>query len=171
MLPHPKKSADYSHPTKSAIWWGPRSGTPRPALSSLSTEGLRAWLAERGQPAYRDRQVRSWLARGAESFEGMRDLPGPLRAALDAGFRLSSLEEVARSEIAPDQTTKYLYRLDGGYTVEAVIMRYPSKRGGTPPSGGPGKALPPARPPPTIGQWPSRPGTASRSQRSWARSG
>jgi 23S rRNA (adenine2503-C2)-methyltransferase len=97
------------------------------ALGSLSTEDLRAWLAERGQPAYRERQVRSWVARGAETFEAMRDLPGPLRGELGAAFRLSSLEEIARSEIAPDQTTKYLYRLDGGYTVEAVIMRYPRR--------------------------------------------
>jgi len=95
-----------------------------PALSSLSEADLRAWLAEHGQPPYRERQVRSWPARGAAGFDEMRDLPAPLRAQLAGAFRLSSLEEIARSEIAADQTTKYLYRLDGGYTVEAVIMRY-----------------------------------------------
>jgi len=95
-----------------------------PALSSLSEADLRAWLAEHGQPPYRERQVRSWPARGGAGFDEMRDLPAPLRAQLAGAFRLSSLEEIARSEIAADQTTKYLYRLDGGYTVEAVIMRY-----------------------------------------------
>jgi len=88
------------------------------ALSSLAAADLRAWLAERGQPAYRERQLRSWLARGAAGFEEMRDLPGSLRVQLADSFRASSLEEIARSEIAADQTTKYLYRLDGGYTVE-----------------------------------------------------
>jgi len=111
---HPKKSADFS-------------GTPSPPLGSLSHEDLRAWLAERGQPAYRERQVRAGLARGAASFAAMPDLPGSLRAELGAAFRLSSLAEIARSEIAPDRTTKYLYQLDGGYTVEAVIMRYPRR--------------------------------------------
>jgi len=97
------------------------------ALSSLAAADLRAWLAERGQPAYRERQLRSWLARGAAGFEEMRDLPGSLRVQLADSFRASSLEEIARSEIAADQTTKYLYRLDGGYTVEAVVMRYPRR--------------------------------------------
>ncbi len=94
------------------------------AISSLPAAGLEAWLGERGQPAYRAQQVRSWLARGAASFEAMTDLPAALRVDLAAAFRVSSLEEIARSEVDGDQTTKLLYRLDGGYTVEAVIMRY-----------------------------------------------
>jgi len=54
----------------------------------------------------------------------MHDLPAGLRADLEAGFRANSLEEVRRTEADRGLTTKLLYRLDGGYTVEAVIMRY-----------------------------------------------
>ncbi len=93
-------------------------------LPALGSADLHAWLAAHGHPGFRARQVESWLARGAADFDEMRDLPGALRADLAASFRLSSLEEIASSEIAPDRTTKYLYRLDGGYTVEAVVMRY-----------------------------------------------
>ena len=100
---------------------------PAPALSSLTPADLAAWLAERGQPAYRARQVRAWVARGAASFAEMNDLPRALREQLEAAFRISSLEEVTTSEVAADGTTKVLYRLDGGYTVEAVIMRYPRR--------------------------------------------
>ncbi|HEX6547531.1 MAG TPA: 23S rRNA (adenine(2503)-C(2))-methyltransferase RlmN [Candidatus Dormibacteraeota bacterium] len=97
---------------------------PLPPISSLALADLRAWMAEHEQPPYRAPQVWSWLTRGADSFEAMTDVPAGLRSALGESFRVSSLREVARSEVAADQTTKYLFELDGGYTVEAVIMRY-----------------------------------------------
>jgi 23S rRNA (adenine2503-C2)-methyltransferase len=54
----------------------------------------------------------------------MHDIPAPLRRELEANFRLTSLTEVARVEADGGLTTKVLYELDGGYTVEAVVMRY-----------------------------------------------
>ena len=98
-----------------------------PSITSLSAAELRAWLAERGQPAYRGDQVWTWLARGARDFAGMRNLPPTLREQMAEAFRAGSLREIARSEVDADQTTKLLYELDGGYTVEAVIMRYPHR--------------------------------------------
>jgi 23S rRNA (adenine2503-C2)-methyltransferase len=98
-----------------------------PAVSSLTAADLTAWMAERGQPAYRARQVRGWLARGVLDFEAMRDLPAPLRDELAGAFRPSSLAPVAVSEADSGLTTKVLYELDGGYTVEAVVMRYPAR--------------------------------------------
>ena len=98
-----------------------------PPIMSLRPNELREWLDARGQPAFRAKQVRGWLARGAPSFEAMHDLPAELRSELAAGFRLSSLDPVAESEADRGQTTKLLYRLDGGYTVEAVTMRYPRR--------------------------------------------
>ncbi len=71
--------------------------------------------------------MRGWLAGGAASFAEMRNLPAGLRGELEAAFRVSSLEEVARSEVPEDGTTKVLYALEGGYTVEAVVMRYPNR--------------------------------------------
>jgi 23S rRNA (adenine2503-C2)-methyltransferase len=95
----------------------------RRAISRLSPAELAAWLAERGQPAYRARQVRRWLSDGVP-FEEMHDLPAGLRGLLLAEFRTSSLQEVRRTDADRGLTTKLLYRLAGGYTVEAVIMRY-----------------------------------------------
>ena len=47
------------------------------------------WLAQRGHPAYRAKQVRQWLfATRAESFEEMTDLPSELRGQLAADFQL-----------------------------------------------------------------------------------
>src|ERR671936_289836 len=99
----------------------------RPPISSLMSADLDAWMAERGHPAYRARQVRGWLARGVLDFDAMLDLPASLRAELGDGFCASSLEPISVSEADGGLTTKVLYRLDGGYTVEAVVMRYPAR--------------------------------------------
>ena len=97
----------------------------RPA--ALEAGPLREWLAASGEPGYRAGQIHRWLGRGATGFEEMKDLPAELRPRLAEAFRASSLEEVARSEADSGLTTKVLYRLDGGYTVEAVTMRYASR--------------------------------------------
>ena len=97
--------------------------TSPPALTELSEEQLAAWLVERGEPAYRTRQLKRWLAAGA-GFEAMHDLPAALRAELAGSFRPSSLRALRRVEADGGLTTKLLYELDGGYTVEAVTMRY-----------------------------------------------
>ena len=96
----------------------------RPSILSLSAPELDAWLATQDAPAYRRRQIWSWLARGAEGFEAMRDVPKALRTALDRDFRLTSLKVVAASGADHGLTTKTLYELDGGHSVEAVVMRY-----------------------------------------------
>ena len=84
---------------------------------------LAAALAERGEPAYRARQVWQWLARGAGSYEEMTDLPTPLRAALAARVPLSTLT-LEREDRARDGTVKALLRTEQGNPVEAVMMRY-----------------------------------------------
>ncbi|HEX4628269.1 MAG TPA: 23S rRNA (adenine(2503)-C(2))-methyltransferase RlmN [Gemmatimonadales bacterium] len=98
--------------------------TDKPSILSLPRAELDAWFAEHGEPAFRARQVTGWVARGAESFAQMGDVPKPLRAHLDEAFRVSSLRPVAVSEADTGLTTKTLFELDGGHTVEAVVMRY-----------------------------------------------
>jgi 23S rRNA (adenine2503-C2)-methyltransferase len=106
----------------------------RPPILSLSAAELEAWLVANdsemeGRPpsarrAYRGRQVWGWLARGAASFQAMHDVPKPLRAALERDFRLTSLRPIAVSQADRALTTKTLFELDGGHSVEAVVMRY-----------------------------------------------
>jgi 23S rRNA (adenine2503-C2)-methyltransferase len=96
-------------------------------ILSLPAPELEGWLAERGQPAYRRKQVWSWLARGVTDFDAMRDLPAPLRGPLRNEFRATSLRAVAVSQANHGLTTKTLFELDGGHSVEAVVMRYPDR--------------------------------------------
>jgi len=80
-------------------------------------------LAERGEPAFRARQVWEWTARGARGYEEMTNLPAHLRIELAERVPFSSLvlDREARSR---DGTVKALFRTHDGLPVEAVLMRY-----------------------------------------------
>src|SRR5439155_792381 len=97
---------------------------PKPPILSLSATELEKWLADHDAPEYRRKQVWTWLARGASSFDAMRDVPRALRDELDRDFRISSLQSIAVSQADNGLTTKTLFELDGGHSVEAVVMRY-----------------------------------------------
>jgi 23S rRNA (adenine2503-C2)-methyltransferase len=84
---------------------------------------LERTLAERGEPAYRARQVWEWAARGARSYEEMTNLARALRAALADEVPFSTLEVVAERQ-ARDRTVKTLFHTRDGHPVEAVLMRY-----------------------------------------------
>ncbi len=80
-------------------------------------------LAERGEPAFRSRQVWAWAARGAEGFEEMTDLPAELRARLDERLAFSTLALQSQAE-SRDGTVKALFATSDGRPLEAVLMRY-----------------------------------------------
>ena len=84
---------------------------------------LEKTLAERGEPAYRARQVWDWTARGVAGYEEMTTLPKPLRATLAEEVPFSTLEVVGERE-ARDGTVKTLFQTHDGHPVEAVLMRY-----------------------------------------------
>jgi len=94
-----------------------------PILSVPRAE-FEVWLAAQKAPAYRRKQVWAWLARGVRSFDEMRDVPTSLREEMTAEFRVTSLTAVAESKADNGLTTKTLFELDGGHSVEAVVMRY-----------------------------------------------
>ncbi|HSM49828.1 MAG TPA: 23S rRNA (adenine(2503)-C(2))-methyltransferase RlmN [Thermoanaerobaculia bacterium] len=93
---------------------------PRPNLLGLTRHELAAALAPLGEPAYRGRQL--WEAihlRLVLDFEAMTELAKPFRRALAERFRVE-LPAVADRHVSQDGTTKFLFRLDDGATVEAV---------------------------------------------------
>ncbi len=83
---------------------------------------LRAWMEERGEPAYRAAQVfgRLWQ-RPVSSFEEMSELPKVLREALASTFRISSLALATRQR-SSDGTEKFLFRLHDGQFIETVAI-------------------------------------------------
>lgn len=83
---------------------------------------LAEWLAERGEPAYRVRQIlpRLWQ-RPVPGWSAASDLPADLRRELDAAFPLTRLE-VAAHQRSADGTEKFLWRLADGEAVESVLI-------------------------------------------------
>ncbi len=94
-------------------------------IVSLSLDDLTAWLADRGERAYRARQIRHHLFGGdGTSFADMTDLPPALRTALDDAFAFSAVRLVADTMSHDQQTHKGLFELHDGQRIESVLMPY-----------------------------------------------
>jgi 23S rRNA (adenine2503-C2)-methyltransferase len=99
-----------------------------PRRISDGGDTLAAWLAERGWPAFRARQIRHWLfERRAESVDEMTDLPKTLRASLATETKLWTAE-IARHTRSEDGTEKLLLRLADDQQVECVLLRDERRR-------------------------------------------
>ena len=93
-------------------------------LKSMTQQEIGAVLKEMGQPAFRAKQVYSWLHKGVRSYEEMSNLPKALRDALAQQYPICAPEVVRKQESQKDGTIKYLWRLSDGNCVETVLMRY-----------------------------------------------
>jgi 23S rRNA (adenine2503-C2)-methyltransferase len=101
---------------------------PRPGLSGLPPTLLGEWFAERGEPAYRARQVADALWRAhATAARDVRTLPSAVRRTLDEEFRFDTLGDTDLRPSDDDLTEKALHRLSDGALVESVLMRYPAR--------------------------------------------
>ena len=93
-------------------------------IKSMSLQEMGDFLQSIGQPAYRAKQVFTWLHKGARSFDEMTNLPKSLRDQL-AGSCLLTPPKVARKQVSRlDGTMKYLWELADGNCIESVLMRY-----------------------------------------------
>jgi len=97
-------------------------------LFGMGKDALATLVAERGEPAFRARQVYGWLyRRRVRSLEAMVNLPKAVRETLAAGFEVRWPEVAARA-LSFDGTRKYLFRLDDGATIEAVYIPEDDRR-------------------------------------------
>ena len=93
-------------------------------LKSMTLAQMQAEFRALGEPAFRAKQVFTWLHRGAESFGEMTNLSKPLREKLD-GLYTITVPRLARAQRSQkDGTIKYLWRLGDGNCVESVVMQY-----------------------------------------------
>ncbi len=93
-------------------------------LKSMTQAEIGAVLKELGQPAFRAKQVYSWLHKGIRSYEEMSNLPKALRQTLETQYPLHIPRVVRRQESKKDGTIKFLWELVDGNCVETVLMRY-----------------------------------------------
>ena len=93
-------------------------------LKSMTLPELTAVLKELGQPAFRAKQVYTWLHKGVRAYDEMTNLPKSLRDTLAREYPICAPKVVRRQESARDGTIKYLWELSDGNCVETVLMRY-----------------------------------------------
>ncbi len=100
----------------------------RPNLFGIGKDALVRLASERGEPAFRGRQIYGWLYHHrVREVAAMDNLPRALRRALEAEFDLRWPEVAERAE-SRDRTRKYLFRLDDGASIEAVYIPEDDRR-------------------------------------------
>ncbi|MCI8330202.1 MAG: 23S rRNA (adenine(2503)-C(2))-methyltransferase RlmN [Oscillibacter sp.] len=93
-------------------------------LKSMAPPELREFFLSIGEPAFRGKQVFSWLSRGAASFDEMSNLPASLRQGLRETCALAAPKAARKQSSTKDGTIKYLWELADGNCIESVLMRY-----------------------------------------------
>ena len=93
-------------------------------LKSMTQSEIGAILKELGEPAFRAKQVFTWLHKGVRSYEEMTNLPKSLREKLAQYYPICAPKVIRKQESQKDGTIKYLWELSDGNCVETVLMRY-----------------------------------------------
>ena len=93
-------------------------------LKSMTIPEITQVLKDLGQPAFRAKQIYTWLHKGVRSFDEMSNLPQSLRTCLEEKYPICAPQVVRKQESQKDGTIKYLWKLADGNCVETVLMRY-----------------------------------------------
>ena len=93
-------------------------------LKSMTLEEISGLLRSMGEPAFRGKQIFSWLHRGVTSFDEMTNLSKSLREKLGGQCKITVPFAARKQVSAQDGTIKYLWELEDGNCVESVLMRY-----------------------------------------------
>ena len=96
------------------------------ALLDFYPEELEAYFKARGLPAYRAKQVFSWLHKG-RGIDEMTNLPKALREQLAQDMRLGGvrIEKSVTSKL--DGTVKFLFVLEDGIISMGIRFAFPAR--------------------------------------------
>lgn len=96
----------------------------RICLSDLPLPRLTEYMKELGQPAFRAKQIFSWVHRKlVTDFSAMTDQPKALLQTFAENCTLAA-PAIRRRQQSKDGTVKYLLELADGNCIETVLMRY-----------------------------------------------
>ncbi len=93
-------------------------------IKSMTIPEIGQVLKELNQPAFRAKQVYSWLHKGVRDYSEMTNLPKTLRDTLAEKYPICAPQVVRKQQSQKDGTIKYLWKLADGNCVETVLMRY-----------------------------------------------
>src|SRR5471030_465002 len=93
-------------------------------LLDYTLEELKVWMKENGESAFRGEQILSWIYKGINDFDNMKNMSKSLIYKLKENFNINlpKIIEVYKSDI--DQTEKFLVGFQDGNLIESVLMRY-----------------------------------------------
>ena len=98
-------------------------------IKSMTLEEITQACRDMGEPAFRGKQIFTWLHKGVTSFDDMSNLSKALREKLAERYFITA-PVVARKQMSRlDGTIKYLWELADGNCIETVLMQY--KHGNT----------------------------------------
>ena len=94
-----------------------------PNIYNFTYENLEEKLISLGEKKFRTRQIWQWLyEKRVKSFDEMRNLSSELISKLKDNFSFDYIEIVTAQR--SDSTNKYLFKLNDGNFIEAVLMKH-----------------------------------------------
>ena len=94
-------------------------------IRELSLDELKTVLVEKGEKAFRAKQVYEWLwKKHASSFDEMTNLSKPMRVLLEEQFIINNAS-IKTEQKSSDRTIKTAFQLHDDHVVEGVLI--PSK--------------------------------------------
>ena len=93
-------------------------------LRDLQLKEMEGFIKSLGEPAFRAKQVFSWLYKGVTHFDEMTNVPKTLREKLAQQSYIGRLKMLKVQKSKTDGTRKYLYELEDGNRIESVFMKY-----------------------------------------------
>ena len=94
-------------------------------IKSMTLDELAEELKAIGHPKYRAEQIYVWLQKkGVESFDEMTNISKQLREQLAERFEIGRAIIEKRFDSQLDDTSKYLFKMNDGEFIEAVLMHY-----------------------------------------------
>lgn len=96
--------------------------TVKKSIRSLTPAELKTFFTEKGEQAFRAKQVYEWLwKKSARSFGEMTNLSKPTRDMLAEHFTFHAVE-IDTLQVSRDRTIKNAFRLHDGHIVEGVLI-------------------------------------------------
>lgn len=93
-------------------------------IKSMTLSEMGDFFREMGEPAFRAKQVFTWLHKGVTSFDEMSNLSKSLREKLAQSCYITRPTVARKQESRLDGTIKYLWELSDGNCIESVLMQY-----------------------------------------------
>lgn len=91
-------------------------------IRALTAEQINSFLKEKGQPAFRAKQIWQWLwQKSAHNFDEMSNLSKDLRLLLDENFVINAVT-IDDMQVSGDRTIKCAMKLFDGNVVEGVLI-------------------------------------------------